>query len=47
MKAVRVLEPGEKYRVYDMDDLFGGQLNLGSKLYITNIQSYVDFLPAQ
>ncbi|EIJ80480.1 NLP/P60 protein [Bacillus methanolicus PB1] len=42
---VRVLNPGEKYRVYHFDNLYGGQYNLGSKLYITNMPDHIDYIP--
>lgn len=42
---VRVLNPGETYRVYSFDNLYGGQYNLGSKLYITNMPDYIDYIP--
>lgn len=38
---VRVLNPGEIYRVYGVDSLFGGQYNLGGGLYITNLESHI------
>ena len=44
LTAVRVLNPGEKYRVYGQDDLYGGQFNLGSGLYITNIEDHLDYI---
>ncbi|WML46118.1 C40 family peptidase [Neobacillus sp. PS3-40] len=43
---VRVLNPGEMYRVYQIDDSFGGQYNLGSQLYVTNIENYLEYIPA-
>lgn len=42
---VRVLNPGEKYRVYQFDNLFGGQYNLGSNLYITNMPAHIEYIP--
>ncbi|MBY0123507.1 phosphodiester glycosidase family protein [Bacillus sp. S/N-304-OC-R1] len=39
----RVLKPGEQYRVYRYDDLFGGQYGLGGGYYITKIAGYVDY----
>ncbi|MGN7179143.1 endopeptidase [Paenibacillus sp. FSL R5-0490] len=45
LKMVRILNPGEKYRVYNYDTLFGGQYNLGSQLYITNMESYIEYVP--
>jgi hypothetical protein len=41
LTAVRVLKPGEKYRVYGKT---GGQFSLGSNLYITNIAGYLDYI---
>lgn len=46
LKEVRVLNPGETYRVYGSDTLYGGQFNLGSQLYITNIATHIEFKPA-
>jgi NlpC/P60 family len=42
---VRVLNPGETYRVYEFDSLYGGQYNLGSKLFITNMPAHIEFIP--
>ncbi|MGZ0087157.1 phosphodiester glycosidase family protein [Caldibacillus thermoamylovorans] len=38
---VRVLEPGEQYRVYSYDEAFGGQYGVGGGYYVTNIKGYV------
>ncbi|WP_059171904.1 C40 family peptidase [Bacillus sp. FJAT-27445] len=46
LKEVRVLNPGESYRVYGSDNLYGGQFNLGSQMYITNIETHIEFKPA-
>lgn len=43
LEYVRVLNPGEVYRVYGMDDRFGGQFDVGSNHYITNMSGFVDF----
>ncbi|WP_313800986.1 serine aminopeptidase domain-containing protein [Cytobacillus sp.] len=40
---VRVLKPGEQYRVYKYDDKFGGQYGLGDHHYITNMKGYVNY----
>ncbi|WP_156936102.1 phosphodiester glycosidase family protein [Anoxybacteroides tepidamans] len=37
-RSVRVLKPGEQYRVYSSD---GKQYGLGNNLYVTNIKGYV------
>ena len=47
LKAVRVLNPGEHYRVYSRDNLYGGQFNLGSQLYITNMTGYIEYIAVQ
>lgn len=39
----RILKPGEHYRVYRYDNLYGGQYGLGGGYYITNMQGYVDY----
>lgn len=43
LQMVRVLNPGEVYRVYGYDDKYGGQYNLGSQLYITNMSGYIQY----
>jgi hypothetical protein len=45
LEMVRVLNPGEKYRVYDFDEQYGGQYNLGSQLFITNMPSHIEYIP--
>ncbi|WP_057768455.1 alpha/beta hydrolase [Cytobacillus praedii] len=40
---VRVLKPGEQYRVYKYDNKFGGQYGLGDNHYITNMKGYVNY----
>ncbi|MBS4190218.1 phosphodiester glycosidase family protein [Bacillus sp. FJAT-49705] len=39
----RVLKPGEQYRVYRYDNLYGGQYGLGGGYYITKMEGYVDY----
>ncbi|TQR21352.1 phosphodiester glycosidase family protein [Psychrobacillus vulpis] len=39
----RVLKPGEQYRVYRYDDLYGGQYGLGGNMYITKMAGYVEY----
>ncbi|KAF6509683.1 N-acetylmuramoyl-L-alanine amidase/putative S-layer protein [Geobacillus stearothermophilus] len=38
---VRVLQPGEQYRVYSYDEAFGGQYGVGGGYYVTNIKGHV------
>ncbi|MBH0173786.1 hypothetical protein IHV09_09465 [Fictibacillus sp. 23RED33] len=40
---VRVLKPGEGYRVYGYDKKYGGQYAVGANHYITNIPGYVSY----
>ncbi|MBB3906036.1 MULTISPECIES: M23 family metallopeptidase [Anoxybacillaceae] len=40
---VRVLNPGEVYRVYGYDDLYGGQYNVGSDHWITKMDGYIKY----
>jgi hypothetical protein len=47
LSVVRVLNPGETYRVYSYDEMYGGQYNLGSQLYITNMKDYIEYLEVQ
>ncbi|QOR66382.1 S8 family peptidase [Cytobacillus suaedae] len=42
---VRVLNPGERYRVYNIDSNFGGQFDVGANHWITKIQGYVTYEP--
>ncbi|WP_409973247.1 anthrax toxin lethal factor-related metalloendopeptidase [Bacillus sp. Bva_UNVM-123] len=37
----RLLQEGERFRVYRMDDLYGGQFGVGGNYYITNMSDYV------
>lgn len=39
----RVLNPGEKYRVYTYDSNHGGQYGLGGELYITDMKTHIDY----
>lgn len=39
----RVLNPGEKYRVYTYDSNHGGQYGLGAELYITDMKTHIDY----
>lgn len=39
----RVLHPGEKYRVYRMDQHYGGQFGVGGNFYITNIKGFLKY----
>lgn len=43
LEEVRVLQPGEKYRVYGYDDLYGGQFGLGAGLWVTKMEGYVEY----
>lgn len=43
----RVLRPGEVYRVYGQDSMYGGQFDVGSNHWITNINGYVKYEPLQ
>lgn len=40
---VRVLKPGEQFRVYRYDDKFGGQYGLGEEHYVSNIKGYLTY----
>lgn len=40
---VRILNPGEKYRVYSYDELHGGQYGVGSGHYVTKMDGYVTY----
>lgn len=39
----RVLQPGEKFRVYGKDDKFGGQYNVGGGNWVTDIPGYLKY----
>lgn len=43
LEFVRVLNPGEQYRVYKYDNKFGGQYDLGGNHYVTNIEGYLNY----
>ncbi|MFT4414447.1 C40 family peptidase [Fredinandcohnia humi] len=44
LEYVRVLKPGEVYRVYSYDDNYGGQYGLGAGLYITKMDTHIQYL---
>lgn len=39
----RVLQPGEQYRVYRYDELFGGQYGLGDGYYVTKMDGFINY----
>lgn len=39
----RILKPGEQYRVYRYDNMYGGQYGLGGGMYITKMAGYVEY----
>jgi hypothetical protein len=41
IKFSRLLNPGEKYRVYGYSSAHGGQYNVGAGYFITNMSTYV------
>lgn len=41
LEMVRILQPNEKYRVYEYDDKFGGQYNVGDNYWVTKMNGYV------
>ncbi|MCM3403657.1 phosphodiester glycosidase family protein [Cytobacillus oceanisediminis] len=43
LKFVRVLKPGEAYRVYRYDAAFGGQYGVGGQYFVTNMKGYVQY----
>ena len=43
LEFIRVLKPGERYRVYRYDSLYGGQYGLGAGLYVTNMKEYIRY----
>lgn len=43
LKFVRVLNPGEAYRVYRYDSGFGGQYGVGGQYFVTNMKGYVQY----
>ena len=40
---VRVLNPGEKYRVYSYDNQYFGQYGVGGGYYVTNMKGYIKY----
>jgi hypothetical protein len=42
LEMVRILNPGEKYRVYTYDQNYGGQYGLGGT-FITNMEGYIEY----
>jgi len=40
---VRVLNPGEKYRVYNFDNLYSGQYGVGGGYFVTNMKGYFKY----
>jgi hypothetical protein len=43
LQFVRQLKPGEQYRVYTYDNLYGGQYGLGGGYYVTKIPTHVKY----
>jgi hypothetical protein len=43
LKMIRILQPGERYRVYGYDSLYGGQYNVGSGCWVTKMEGYVKY----
>ncbi|WP_370221666.1 hypothetical protein [Cytobacillus sp.] len=43
LTMVRVLNPGEVYRVYGYDNLYGGQYNVGDDHWITKMDGYIKY----
>ena len=43
LKLSRVLNPGEEYRVYRYDNLYGGQYGLGGGMYITKMPNHIKY----
>lgn len=42
LEEVRVLQPGEVYRVYGYDEQHGGQYNVGGT-FVTKIDGYIKY----
>ncbi len=40
---VRILQPGEVYRVYGYDARFGGQYAVGGGYYVTDIDTHIRY----
>ena len=47
LEYVRVLKVGERYRVYNNSNLYGGQYGLGASMYITNMPAHISYTPIQ
>lgn len=43
LEYVRGLNPGETYKVYDYDEKYGGQFNVGNNHWVTDMAGYVKF----
>jgi N-acetylmuramoyl-L-alanine amidase len=43
LEMVRILQPGEVYRVYSYDEHHGGQYGVGGGLYVTNMPGYIKY----
>jgi N-acetylmuramoyl-L-alanine amidase len=43
LETVRVLQPGEVYRVYGYDEQHGGQYGVGAGLWVTNMDGYIKY----
>ena len=43
LSFVRVLKPGEEYRVYRYDNHHGGQYGLGGGMYITKMPTHIKY----
>lgn len=43
LKELRVLQPGEVYRVYDFDEKYGGQYDLGANNWVTKIDGHIKY----
>lgn len=43
LEMERVLQAGDRYRVYGYDDAFGGQFDVGSGMWVTNMPSHIKY----
>ncbi|WP_278251072.1 peptidoglycan recognition protein family protein [Cytobacillus praedii] len=43
LNFVRILNEGEEYRVYDYDELHGGQYDVGASHYVTKMEGYIKY----
>jgi hypothetical protein len=43
LQFVRILKPGEQYRVYSYDNLYGGQYGLGGGYYVTKMPTHIKY----